>query len=195
MRGAEFVVSDEYADVVVGEVYDSSAEAYAYVADAIPSIEDLRAEFCAEFRRCAPRCEISAVPFNQRAIEVSDASGATSIMRRRKIYGKARVDMGHVHAGSVGLVEHVRGACLLAARKMAATVATMAGPGSPFVMSDRGAGEIRWTGGPMVWPGSSITGRPRVAVEFNRDSVVLLLASYFVLLPAGATVIEPEPAP
>lgn len=36
MKGVDLVVSDEYADVVVGEVYDSSAEAYDYIAHAIP---------------------------------------------------------------------------------------------------------------------------------------------------------------
>ena len=190
MRGVDLVVSDDYADVVVGEVYDSSAEAYDYVAHAIPSIEDLRAEFCAEFRRNAPGCEISAVPFNQRHLIVRDETfDQESIISRRKLYGKARVDMMQVHAGGVGLVEHVRGACLLAARKMAADVATMT------TRVRGGAREVRWTGGgPLHWPGISYSGRPRVAVEFSRDSIVLLLASYYVLVPVGCTVVEPESA-
>lgn len=194
MKGVDLVVSDDFADVVVGEVYDSSAEAYDYVAHAIPSIDGLRAEFCAEFHRLAPGCEISAVPMVTRAIEITDGSGASSLCRRRKLYGKARVDMAVVYAGGVGLVEHVRGACLLAAHKMAATIATMAGPGSPMVELGGRAVEIRWSGGgPLHWPGISYTGRPRVAVEFSRDSIVLLLASYFVLLPAG-TVVLGDPA-
>lgn len=194
MKGVELTVSDEYAEVMIGEAYDASEQAYAYVADAIPSIDDLRAEFCAEFRRCAPGCEISAVPCNQRHLLVTDGIGE-DFQKRHKIYGKARVDMEVVHAGALSKAEHVRGACLLAARKMAATVAVMAMPGSPFVGAGLGgAASIRWTGGgPLHWPGFSTTGRPRVAVEFSRDSIVLLLASYFVLVPAGFAVVESEP--
>jgi hypothetical protein len=193
MRGAEFVVSDEYADVVVGEIYDSSEKAYAYVADAIPSIEDLRAEFCAEFRRAAPGCEVDPKPLTGRALfaEVPAGSGEQVVCHRRKLYARARVDMERVHAGGVGLVEHVRGACLLAARKMAMGVASQ----TNLPLGGK-ATSVRFTGGgPLHWPGHSYTGRPRVALEHSRDSVILILASYYALVPAGATVIEPEPAP
>jgi hypothetical protein len=192
MRGVDLVLSDDYAEVYEAEVYDSSEQALAYVAHAIPSIDELRGEFCAEFRRAAPGCELSAIPMLTRVLLVRDDAGAEAVYRRRKLYGKARVDMEHVHAGGVGLVEHVRGACLLAARKMAATIAIMAHAGSPFVLSTGGAASIRFTGGPLNWPGFSYTRRPRVAVEFNRDSLILILASYYVLIPAGATVIEPD---
>lgn len=193
MKGAEFVVSDDWADVIEGEVYDSSVEAYDYIADAVPSIDDLRSEFCAEFSRGAPGCEISNLDRGGRGLLVKDADGNESLIRYRKVYAKARVDMEVVYAGGPGKVEHVRGACLLAARKVAATIADMSHVGSPFVPGGKGASSVRWIGGgPLHWPGSSYTGRPRVAVEFNRDAVLVLLASYFVLVPAGCTVVEPE---
>lgn len=189
MGGIDLVVSDEWADVYVADVYDSSEQAYAYIADAIPSIEDLRAEFCTAFRRCAPGCEISAVPMTGRYLFVV-VDGVEHQSTRRKAYAKAIVDMEAVYAGHVSKVERVRGACLLAARKMAAHVAAKA--------TASGATSIMWTGGgPLHWPGSASTGRPRVAVEFDRDSIIVLLASYYTLVPAGAMPNEPlrEAAP
>lgn len=195
MKDVDFVVSDDWADIISEhvEVYDGSEQAYHKVADGIPSHVDLRAEFCAEFRRLAPHCAIGEMPAGGRAVEVrAPGSDATSLIRYRKLYAKARVDMMAVQAGHVSMIEHTRAACLLAARKMAGTIATMTQECPPFGGK---AGEIRFVGGaPIHWPGHATTGRPRVGVEFDRDAIMMLLASYFVLVPAGYTVVEPEPA-
>ena len=175
----ETVVSDNYTEIVDGPIYQwESDETLDRIAPHIPSPRDVTAEFIAALSRLVGGVDAAQSRGGRHVL--ARFRGAELRCERRKLYLKTQIDYDTI----VGprLADGVRSAFFDVARVLATRVATKISE-ERMRLRHEGRMSVHFLGEcPLIWK-EPVRGVPRIATTLERDSMTIVFASYFHLVP------------
>lgn len=201
-------ISDNYADIIDGPLYQRDPGIGALVEPLLPTSAEMRGEFSTALHRSVDGVELIGVPSCQHLV-VGDGDGRATVWNRRRLYGRVLVDAIDMPCKPLESAERerwlrsntdaIRGAALAVAKLFAQRIAEQV----VDLRAERCVTRSAFTEprlepivvsyhDPLPMLLGANTDEPFICFEYSTCSIVAIYAAYYFVTPVSVPAKDPR---